>query len=152
SDVSGAKRVADQVRGRDGGLEYVKALGFELKERGIVQVSMNMTNYRKSQLYKAFELVKLLSDRQGVPVVGSEIVGLVPMDALVDSAEFYLALEKFSPEQVLEKKLFSPRPSSLIDQSLAFLSDDVASEEDTTDGGSVAASSVMFVVCVLFVV
>ena len=81
SDVSVAKRVAHQVRGRDGGLEYVKALGFELKERGIVQVSMNMTNYRKSQLYKAFELVKLLSDRQGVPVVGSEIVGLVPMDA-----------------------------------------------------------------------
>src|SRR2546427_653693 len=124
SDVSVAKRVAHQVRGRDGGLEYVKALGFELKERGIVQVSMNMTNYRKSQLYKAFELVKLLSDRQGVPVVGSEIVGLVPMDALVDSAEFYLALEKFSPEQVLEKKLFSPRPSSLIDQSLAVFSEE----------------------------
>ena len=139
SDVSVAKRVAHQVRGRDGGLEYVKALGFELKERGIVQVSMNMTNYRKSQLYKAFELVKLLSDRQGVPVVGSEIVGLVPMDALVDSAEFYLALEKFSPEQVLEKKLFSPRPSSLIDQSLAVFSEEVASEKATPGGGSVAA-------------
>ena len=139
SDVSVAKRVAHQVRGRDGGLEYVKALGFELKERGIVQVSMNMTNYRKSQLYKAFELVKLLSERQGVPVVGSEIVGLVPMDALVDSAEFYLALEKFSPEQVLEKKLFSPRPSSLIDQSLAVFSEEVASEKATPGGGSVAA-------------
>ena len=139
SDVSVAKRVAHQVRGRDGGLEYVKALGFELKERGIVQVSMNMTNYRKSQLYKAFELVKLLSERQGVPVVGSEIVGLVPMDALVDSAEFYLALERFSPEQVLEKKLFSPRPSSLIDQSLAVFSEEVASEKATPGGGSVAA-------------
>jgi len=139
SDVSVAKRVAHQVRGRDGGLEYVKALGFELKERGIVQVSMNMTNYRKSQLYKAFELVKLLSDRQGVPVVGSEIVGLVPMDALVDSAEFYLALEKFGPEQVLEKKLFSPRSSSLTDQSLAVFSEEVASEKATPGGGSVAA-------------
>ena len=139
SDVSVAKRVAHQVRGRDGGLEYVKALGFELKERGIVQVSMNMTNFRESQLYKAFELVKLLSERQGVPVVGSEIVGLVPMDALVDSAEFYLALEKFSPEQVLEKKLFSPRPSSLIDQSLAVFSEEVASEKATPGGGSVAA-------------
>ncbi|TMI58716.1 hypothetical protein E6H16_09555, partial [Candidatus Bathyarchaeota archaeon] len=139
SDVSVAKRVAHQVRGRDGGLEYVKALGFELKERGIVQVSMNMTNYRKSQLFKAFELVKLLSDRQGVPVVGSEIVGLVPMDALVDSAEFYLALEKFGPEQVLEKKLFSPRSSSLTDQSLAVFSEEVASEKATPGGGSVAA-------------
>src|SRR2546428_6869450 len=139
SDVSVAKRVAHQARVRDGGLEYVKALGFELKERGIVQVSMNMTNYRKSQLFKAFELVKLLSDRQGVPVVGSEIVGLVPMDALVDSAEFYLALEKFSPEQVLEKKLFSPRPSSLTDQSLAVFSEEVASEKATPGGGSVAA-------------
>ena len=139
ADVSVAKKVAHQVRGRDGGLAYVKALGFELKERGIVQVSMNMTNFRKSQLFKAFELVKLLSGRQGVPVVASEIVGLVPMDALVDSAEFYLALENFSPEQVLEKKLFSPRPSSLIDQSLAVFTEEVASEKATPGGGSVAA-------------
>src|SRR6267378_2497736 len=139
ADVSVAKKVAHQVRGRDGGLAYVKALGFELKERGIVQVSMNMTNFRKSQLFKAFELVKLLSGGQGVPVVGSEIVGLVPMDALVDSAEFYMALENFSPEQVLEKKLFSPRPSSLIDQSLAVFTEEVASEKATPGGGSVAA-------------
>lgn len=139
NDVSVAKKIAHRVRGRDGGLAYVKALGFELKERGIVQVSMNMTNYRKSQLFKAFELVKTLSEGLGVPVIGSEIVGLVPMDALVDSAEFYLALEKFSSEQVLEKKLFGPRPSNLIDQSLAIFSEEVASEKPTPGGGSVAA-------------
>src|SRR5881409_1328209 len=139
SDVSVAKRVAHQVRGRDGGLEYVKALGFELKERGIVQVSMNMRNYRKSQLFKAFELVKLLSDRQGVPVVGSEIVGLVPMDALVDSAEFYLKLENFSREQILEKRLFAPTPTSLTDLSLSRFSEEVASKKATPGGGSVSA-------------
>lgn len=139
NDVSIARKVAHQLRARDGGLAYVKALGFELKERGIVQVSMNMTNYRKSQLFKAYELVKLFSERYGVPVVGSEIVGLVPMDALVDSAEFYLRIENFTPEQVLEKKLFAPRPSRLTDQSLSVFSEEVASEKATPGGGSVSA-------------
>ena len=100
-DLATAKKIAHQLRAKDGGLTFVKALGFELKERGIVQVSMNMTDYHKSQLFKAEELVELFAERYGVPVVGSEIVGLVPMDALVDSAEFYLKLENFSREQIL---------------------------------------------------
>ena len=101
SDPNIAKKVAHELRSRDGGLAYVKALGFELKGRGIVQVSMNMTNYHKSQLFKAYELVKLFAERYGVPVVGSEIVGLTPMDALIDASEFYLRLENFSRDQVL---------------------------------------------------
>jgi glutamate formiminotransferase/formiminotetrahydrofolate cyclodeaminase len=100
---------------------------------------MNLTNYRKSELFKAYELVKLFADRYGVPVVGSEIVGLAPMDSLVDSAEFYLRLENFSREQVLERKLFAPRPSTLIDQSLALFSEEVASKKATPGGGSVSA-------------
>src|SRR5438477_11891811 len=88
-DLDIAKKIAHQLRAKDGGLTFVKALGFELKERGIVQVSMNLTNYRKSQLFKAYELVKLFADRYGVPFVGSEIVGLAPMDSLVDSEELY---------------------------------------------------------------
>ena len=139
NDLAIVKKIAHQIRAKDGGLAYVKALGFELKERGIVQVSMNMTDYHKSQLFKAEELVELFAERYGVPVVGSEIVGLVPMDALVDSAEFYLKLENFSREQVLEKRLFAPSPSSLTDMSLSTFSEEVASKMATPGGGSVSA-------------
>jgi glutamate formiminotransferase / formiminotetrahydrofolate cyclodeaminase len=139
SDLNIAKKIAHQLRAKDGGLGFVKALGFELKERGIVQVSMNLTNYRKSQVFKAYELVKLFADRFGVPVVGSEIVGLAPMDSLVDSAEFYLRLENFSRDQILESRLFAPKPSTLTDQSLAMFSEEVASKKATPGGGSVSA-------------
>jgi len=139
NDLSIAKKIAHQLRAKDGGLSYVKALGFELKERGIVQVSMNMTDYHKSQLFKAQELVELFAERYGVPVVGSEIVGLVPMDALVDAAEFYLKLENFSREQILEKRLFTPSPSSLTDMSLLRFSEEVGSKKATPGGGSVSA-------------
>ncbi len=139
NDLTIAKKIAHQLRAKDGGLTNVKALGFELKERGIVQVSMNMTDYHKSQLFKAEELVELFAERYGVPVVGSEIVGLVPMDALVDSAEFYLKLENFSREQILEKRLFTPSPSTFTDMSLSTFSEEVASKKATPGGGSVAA-------------
>jgi len=139
SDLDIAKKIAHQLRAKDGGLAFVKALGFELKERGIVQVSMNLTNYHRSQVFKAYELVKLFADRYGIPVLGSEIVGLTPMEALVDSAEFYLRLENFSRDQVLESRLFAPRPSTLTDQSLALFSEEVASKKATPGGGSVSA-------------
>jgi glutamate formiminotransferase/formiminotetrahydrofolate cyclodeaminase len=139
SDLNIAKKIAHQLRAKDGGLAFVKALGFELKERGIVQVSMNLTNYHRSQVFKAYELIKLFAERYGVPVVGSEIVGLAPMDSLVDSAEFYLRLENFSRDQVLESRLFAPRPSTLTDESLAMFSEEVASKKATPGGGSVSA-------------
>ncbi len=138
-DLSVAKKIAHELRSKDGGLAFVKALGFELKEREIVQVSMNLTNFRKSQMFKAYEMVRLFADRYGVPVVGSEVVGLVPMDALVDSAEFYLRLENFGRDQVLERKLFAPRPETLTDQSLSLFSEEVASKKATPGGGSVSA-------------
>jgi glutamate formiminotransferase / formiminotetrahydrofolate cyclodeaminase len=139
SDLGIAKRIAHELRSKDGGLAYVKALGFELKQKRMVQVSMNMTDYHRSQLFKAYELVKLFAERYGVPVVGSEIVGLTPMDALVDSAEFYLRLENFNRDQILEKRLFAPSPSSLTDMSLTTFSDEVASRKATPGGGSVSA-------------
>lgn len=105
SDLEIAKRIAQAVRGSSGGLRYVKALAFELKERGIMQVSMNMTDYRKTPLHRAFELIKREAARYGVPVVGSEIVGLVPQEALNQAAEYYLQLENFRPEMVLEERL-----------------------------------------------
>jgi glutamate formiminotransferase/formiminotetrahydrofolate cyclodeaminase len=139
TDLGIAKRIAHELRSKDGGLAYVKALGFELKQRRVVQVSMNMTDYHKSQLFKAYEMVKMFADRYGVPVVGSEIVGLTPMDALVDSAEFYLRLENFSRDQILEKRLFAPSPSGLTDMSLTTFSEEVASKKATPGGGSVSA-------------
>ena len=100
-----ASDIAKKIRFIGGGLRYCKAMGVELKERGITQVSINMTDYTRTALYRAFELVKVEARRYGVPVVGSEIIGLVPMEALIDTASFYLGLENFTMGQVLEARI-----------------------------------------------
>lgn len=100
-----ADKIARMVRHLSGGLRFCKAIGVELKDRGIVQVSMNMTDYSKTALYRALELVRIEARRYGVNVVGSEIVGLVPMAALIDTAAYYLGLEDFSMAQVLEARM-----------------------------------------------
>ncbi|RLF49311.1 MAG: glutamate formimidoyltransferase [Thermoplasmata archaeon] len=105
TDIEIAKKIARAVRFRNGGFRYVKAMGFEIKERGMVQVSMNLTNYEKTPIYRVFELIKAEAERYGVAIAGSEIIGLVPMRALVDVASFYLRLEGFDPSQVLESKI-----------------------------------------------
>lgn len=105
SDIRVAKEIAKAVRFSSGGLRYVKALGMELRERGIVQVSMNLTNFRKTPLPRVLELVRREAQRFGVPVVGTEIVGLIPEEALVQVAEYYLQLEGFSINQILERRI-----------------------------------------------
>ncbi len=105
SDIEIAKKIARAVRHSSGGYRYVKAMGFEIKERGIVQVSMNLTNYQKTPIFRVFETIKNEAERYGVPVIGSEIVGLVPLEALIMVADHYLRLENFSIDQVLEKRL-----------------------------------------------
>ncbi|MGM0640296.1 MAG: glutamate formimidoyltransferase [Thermotogota bacterium] len=100
-----ANKISKNVRHLSGGFRFCKAMGVELKDRGIVQVSMNMTDYTKTALYQTFEAIKMEARRWGVNVVGSEIVGLVPMMALVDTAEYYLGIEDFKPEQILESHL-----------------------------------------------
>lgn len=100
-----ANRIAKSVRHISGGFRYVKALGFRLEDRGIVQISMNMTNYRKTPLFRVFEVIKSEADRYGVPIVGSEIVGLTPLQALVDVADHYLKLERFDVSSILEKRV-----------------------------------------------
>ncbi len=100
-----ANKIAKAVRHISGGFRYVKAIGVELKDRGIVQVSMNLTNYKKSPIFRVFEVVKREAERYGVPVVGSEIVGLVPLLALVESAAFYLQLEDFSVNKIIESNI-----------------------------------------------
>jgi len=100
-----ANNIAKKVRYISGGLPYCKGIGVELKERGIVQVSMNMTDYTKTALYRSFELIKTEAKKYGVNVAGSEIIGLVPMEALMDTAVYYLGIENFSMEQVLEARI-----------------------------------------------
>jgi len=101
-----AKRIAAAVRHSSGGLRYVKAIGVELAERGIVQVSMNLTNYEQTPMFRVFELVKREAARDGVDVLESEIIGLVPAAALTASAAWFLQLESgFSADQILENRL-----------------------------------------------
>jgi glutamate formiminotransferase len=101
-----ADHIAKKVRHISGGLRYCKGIGIELKDRGIVQVSMNMTDYTKTALYRVVELIRIEARRYGVNVVGSEIIGLVPMEALIDSAVYYLGVEDFSMDQVLEARIY----------------------------------------------
>ncbi|MBK9090112.1 MAG: glutamate formimidoyltransferase [Holophagales bacterium] len=105
ADLSIADRIAKSIRHLSGGFRFVKAMGVRLEARGIVQVSINMTNYEKTPLHRVFETVRSEAERFGVPVVGSEIIGLVPQAALVGAAEHYLRLESPASSQVLENKL-----------------------------------------------
>lgn len=105
SDPTIADAIARKVRHIGGGLRFCKAMGVELKERGIVQVSMNLTDFTKTALYRAHEMVRMEAQRYGVTVAGSEVIGLVPMKALIDCAEYYLGIENFSMGQVLEARI-----------------------------------------------
>ncbi|WP_291579522.1 glutamate formimidoyltransferase [Clostridium sp. UBA6640] len=100
-----ADKIAKTIRHLGGGLRFVKAMGVMLEERNIAQVSMNLVNYEKTAVYRAFEMVKMEAKRYGVPVVGSEVIGLLPMAALINSAEYYLQIENFSMDQILEKRV-----------------------------------------------
>lgn len=100
-----ADAIAKKVRYIGGGLRYCKAMGVALDDRGIVQVSMNMTDFRQSALYQAVELIRSEAKRYGVPVVGSEVVGLVPLQALADCAAYYMGIENFNMAQILETHL-----------------------------------------------
>jgi glutamate formiminotransferase/formiminotetrahydrofolate cyclodeaminase len=136
-DVEIAKRIAKAIRFQTGGLRYVKALGFELRERGIAQVSMNLVNTWGTPVHRVFALIREEAERYGVPIVGSEIVGLVCQDALIDVAEHALRLESFSREQILENRL--ARHLGAAEQAVPEFLDEVASSAPTPGGGSVAA-------------
>jgi glutamate formiminotransferase / 5-formyltetrahydrofolate cyclo-ligase len=105
TDMEIADSIAKAVRHISGGLRFCKAIGVELREHNMVQVSMNMTDFTKTPLYRVVELIRIEARRYGVNVAGSEIVGLVPMKALLDSAAYYMGLEGFGIEQVLESRL-----------------------------------------------
>ncbi len=135
ADVSIAQNIAKAIRFGSGGFRYTKSLGFELKEEKLAQVSCNMTNYTKTPLYRVFETVKREAQRYGVAIKESEIVGLVPEKALIDTAIYYLQLDRFNEEQILEYKLHGKAGKQSIMDFLHVL----ALAKPTPGGGSVAA-------------
>ena len=104
-NVELAKKIALRVRSMTGGLRYVKAMGIAHEEQNLAQVTMNLTDYTSSSMYTVFELIKIEARRYGVNVLGSEIVGIVPVQALIDSAEYYLQLSPLSADQILENMI-----------------------------------------------
>jgi glutamate formiminotransferase len=105
-DIESGKKIAKALRAKDGGLTFVKALAFYLEDRKMVQISMNLTNYKKTPIYRAYELVRLEAQRFGFEIAESEIVGLTPMDSLIESAKYYLRLNGFKSNQIFEKKVW----------------------------------------------
>jgi glutamate formiminotransferase/formiminotetrahydrofolate cyclodeaminase len=135
-DVKTAQAIARAIRSSSGGLRYVKALGFEIKERRQTQVSMNLTNFEATPIFRVFDMVAREAGRYGVAVVSSEIIGLVPQKALNACADYYLQLENFGENQILENRLIDALPQ---DDSVADFLSSIASPEAVPGGGSVAA-------------
>ena len=131
-DVAVAKRVAKAVQSRDGGLAEVKALGFDIRERQRAQVSMNLTDYRRTPIHRALEAVRREAERYGVGIEETEVVGLVPEDALFDAAEYYLQLNSFDRSTVLERKVRASQSA----ESLAEFTARLAARTPTPGGGN----------------
>ncbi|MEL7564217.1 MAG: glutamate formimidoyltransferase [Dehalobacterium sp.] len=105
-DVSIAKKIAKAIRGSNGGFTSIKALGVMIEETNTAQITINVCNYKEVPLYRVFEVVKSEAARYGVNIISSEIVGLTPMEVLKDVAEYYLQMESFKQDQILEKRIF----------------------------------------------
>ena len=104
-DVNIAKKIAAAVRASSGGFCHVKGIGLALEERGNTQVSMNLVDYEKNSLYRVLETIRMEAKRWGVGVVETEVYGMIPVNAILESAAYYLQIAGFDPEQVLELRL-----------------------------------------------
>ena len=104
-DVRVAREIARKIRASSGGMPFVKALGLSLAERGLVQVSMNLTDFEQTPLHQVFDAVRREAAARGVEIAGSEIIGLMPKKALEDAAAHYLQCENFDSGLVLENRL-----------------------------------------------
>ncbi len=100
-----ARKIAAAIRQSSGGLRFVKAMGVKVEDRNLAQVSINLTNFEKTPIFRVFEMVRREAERYGVSILESEIVGLVPSAALIAAAGYYLQLERFGDAQILENKL-----------------------------------------------
>ncbi|MDR2168083.1 MAG: glutamate formimidoyltransferase [Clostridiales bacterium] len=106
NNVEIANNIAKALRGSTGGLKYVKGIGLYIEERDMAQVSMNLVNYPVNALYRVVEMIRFEAARYGVSIIGTELIGLAPAKALIDSAEYYLQIENFDfDKQVLENHL-----------------------------------------------
>ncbi len=138
ADVNIAKKIAKTVRFSSGGFRYVKAMGLLLETRNQAQVSMNLTDFEQTSMHLVYETVRREAERYGVPVVGSEIVGLIPKKTLEMSAEYFLRFENFKPELVLENRM----ADALIARSgLNEFLDALAAPSATPGGGSASAAA-----------
>lgn len=104
-EISIAKKIAEAVRSSSGGFTHVKGIGLALEERGITQVSMNLVDYEKNSLYRVLETVRMEAKRWGVEVIETEVYGMIPVGAILESAAYYLQIADFDPSQVLELQL-----------------------------------------------
>lgn len=141
TDVKIAKKIAKGIRFKDGGYRYVKAMGFDIKEKGYVQVSMNLTNFNGTPIFRVFETIKSEAERYGTSIRGSEIIGLVPMDALIDCAEYYLRLTSFKRTQILENRIFGLKEDKLMEMRCSSFISELSSESPAPGGGSASAFS-----------
>ena len=137
ADLDIARRIAKSVRFSSGGFRYVKAMGVPLESRGLAQVSMNLTDFEQTPVHRVFEAVRTEAERYGVPVVGSEIIGLIPKKALEMATDFFLRCENFHPNVVLENRMADAQQQSGL---LEFL-DALAAPRSTPGGGSAAAAA-----------
>ena len=137
SEVDIAKKIAKAIRQSSGGLRYVKALG--LLVEGRAQVSMNLTNFRETPVGRVVEMIRREAQRYGVAIHHSELVGLIPQEALIDAAVWYTQLDQFSAEQILESQLYQSGKDSQSKESSASFLDDLAAATAAPGGGSAAA-------------
>ncbi len=141
NEVDIAKKIAKAIRQSSGGMRYVKALG--LLVEGRAQVSINLTNFRESPIGRVVEMIRREAQRYGVGIHHSELVGLIPQEALVDAAVWYTQLDQFSPDQILETRLYQAGSSQSDESqsagSTASFLDEVAAATAAPGGGSAAA-------------
>ena len=136
SDVDIAKKIAKAIRQSSGGLRYVKSLGLFVEGRA--QVSMNLTNFRETPIARVVEMIRREAQRYGVGIHHTELVGLIPQEALTDAAVWYMQLDQFDKSQVLESRLFEAHESSPAASAPSFI-EELASPTPTPGGGSAAA-------------
>ena len=141
NDLKVAQRIAKSIRANTGGFTNCRAMGFEIKDRNCVQVSMNLVNYLQTPIYRVLETIKSEAARWGTFVTSTEIVGLVPNEAIANSARWYLMLENFSKEQILEVKLQQALEEQGSRSGLSTFVESVASSSPAPGGGSVSAAA-----------
>jgi glutamate formiminotransferase / formiminotetrahydrofolate cyclodeaminase len=137
-DVGIAKKIAKTIRFSNGGFRHVKSMGVDLGSRKLAQVSINLTDFEQTPMHLVFETVRREAERWGVPVVGSEIVGLIPKKSIEMSADYFLRFENFRPELILENRIAEALTAR---SGLPEFLDALAAPTATPGGGSASAAA-----------